>query len=132
MTQPTITPDVLCQVSPPPSQGPTWGVSYTCNDPGDIIFWFGSILVGEVTITPGSRTTVPGLAVSGVNVSESHTSQDSCINSTLTFTGSNLAALNGGTLTCRNAAVNDSITIMLPSKTLEVTYILSIQHFCII
>ena len=117
MTQPTITPDVICQVSPTLSQNPLQGVSYTCNDPGGIIYWTGSIIAQEVTVSAQSGKTVVSLTgVSGVSVTETHTTESSCINSTLTFTGNNLAALDGAVLNCRGNNIMDraSSTIAIP------------------
>ena len=121
VTQPTIIPAVHCQVSPPPSQGPPWGVNFTCNDPGGIIFWSGSFTFGVAMISHASSAAPIPVGVSGVSVIESHTTKPSCINSTLTFTGNNLAALNGATIICGNGGtVNDTVTFMLPSKTLMI------------
>ena len=119
VTQPTITSDVVCQVSPTFSQNPLQGVSYTCNDAGGIIYWTGSIIAHEVTIAAQSGQTVVSLTgVSGVSVTETHTTESSCINSTLNFTGDNLAALNGATLNCRGSMANVSTTIFVPGKEL--------------
>ena len=117
VTQPTITSDVICQVSQQSSRSPLWGVSYTCNDPGGTIYWTGSIIAHEVTIAAQSGETVVSLTgVSGLSVTETHTTESSCINSTLTFTGDNLAALDGATLNCRGNNIMDraSNTIAIP------------------
>ena len=121
VTEPIITSQVICQVSPPPSQGPPWGVSYTCNVPDGIIHWSSSILAGDETITFGSSNIAvnPSSNLMGlVNIAESHTTMPMCLNSTLTLTGTNLTAVNGESLSCRN---NDNsklrtITIAIPSK----------------
>ena len=115
MSQPTITSQVLCQVSPLPSQGPPWGVSYTCNDPQSIVHWSGPAIVGDFTVSRWSGSATPTLTVSGVSVSETHTSDATCINSTLTFSGQNLNVLDGLALSCRFYSTA-TITIMIPRE----------------
>ena len=89
-SQPIITSRVICAVSPPPSHGPAWGVSYTCNDPSTIATWSSTILNGDLTVTSVAGPVTPSLLISGVNATEEHTRSGPCINSTLTFTGSNI------------------------------------------
>ena len=117
VTQPTITAYVICPVSPPPSQGPPWGLSYTCNDPGDFVIWSSSFISGDFGVTYMSGESIPSLTVRGVYVIERHTSDSSCINSTLTFTGTNLTALNGTSLNCKSGPASSStIRISIPGE----------------
>ena len=129
MTQPTITSNVICQVSPPPSQGPPWGVSYTCNDPGNIVFWTGSFFPGEETVSTSSGNINFNDGDSGVNIMESHTNDTTCINSTLILTGNNLTVLNGATLNCRGTGGTDMITIIIPSKNLLIRFSYENEQF---
>ena len=113
MSQPTITSKVLCRVLPPPSQGPPWGVSFTCNDPQSIVLWSGPAIVGDFTVSRWSGSASPMLTISGVTVTEDHTSDSTCINSTLTFYGQNLNALDGLAISCRYYSTATT-TIMIP------------------
>ena len=113
VSQPTITSQVLCQVSPSPSQGPSWGVSYTCNDPQSIVIWSGAAIVEDFTVSRWSSGASPVLAISGITVTEAHTSDSTCINSTLTFYGLNLNALDGLAISCRYYSTATT-TIMIP------------------
>ena len=115
VSRPTITPQVICQVSPPPSQGLSWGVSYTCNDPGNIVIWSGAAIDGDFAVSRWSGVTTPVLTISGVVVTENHTSNPTCINSTLIFRGQNLNALDGLALSCRYQT-EATIAIMIPRK----------------
>ena len=114
-SQPIITPRVICAVSPLPSLGPAWGVSYTCNDPSTIATWSSTILDGDLTVTSVAGPVTPSLLISGVNATEDHTMSGPCINSTLTFSGNNIAELDGHILTCQFTKIT-SISISLPSK----------------
>ena len=113
VSQPTIASQILCQVSPPPSQGPPWGVSYTCNDPQSIVLWSSPAFVGDFTVSRWSGSASPILTVSGVTVTETHTSDSTCINSTLTFQGQNLNALDGLAISCKYYSTA-ATTIMIP------------------
>ena len=115
VSQPTITPQVICQVSPPPSQGPSWGMRYTCNDPGNIVVWSGAVIDGNFAVSRWSGVTAPALTVSGVVVTETHTSDPTCINSTLIFHGQNLNALDGLALSCRYQT-EATVAITVPRK----------------
>ena len=106
VTNPSIRSDVLCEATPPPSSTNEFGLRYTCNDDGPVITWSSSIISGSVNVAAAADPPTITLTVSGVSASESHTNDTACINSTLTFTGDNLPALNGATLTCRDLLIN--------------------------
>ena len=111
VTQPMLSTSVYCQ-SP---TGIT--LNYTCNHPGSTVIWDSSVFSsnGELTINVGNSNN-PNVnlnpAVTGVIVGEMHSTDMSCINSTLTFTGSNLVSLDGTTLTCRPGD-SDTVTISI-------------------
>ena len=128
MSQPTITPQVICQVSPPQSQGPSWGMSYTCNDPGNIVVWSGAAINGDFAVSRWSGVAAPVLTISEVVVIETHTSDPTCINSTLIFLGQNLNALDGLALSCRHHS-KTTIAIMIPRKSIMHMHI-QLLHAC--
>ena len=115
VSRPAISSSVVCDTS---------GVMLTfiCNAPGNLLIWTSSLFSAgndELPVISGSGDNPSvGLAVSGVAAMETHTRQATCLNSTLTFTGTNLTALNGVTLKCRelDIAINDTVTISVPSK----------------
>ena len=114
VSQPAISSSVVCDTS-----GVT--LTYICNVPGVFLIWTSSLFSAgnnefSVISSNGNNPSV-GLAVSGVTAMETHP-QSSCLNSTLTFSGTNLTALNGVTLKCRenDIAINDTVTISVPSK----------------
>lgn len=116
VSQPTITSQAICKIKPSPLQGPVWGVAYVCNDPDNVIIWNGSAFIADLVVSRYSGNVPPTLVVSGVTVKEFHTSDSSCIKSTLTFSGNNLNALNGLSLSCR---INGKIAvteIMIPRE----------------
>ena len=115
IAQTKIKAQVICQVSPSPSHGPPWGVSYTCSDPGGVVIWSGAVIVGDYVVAHSSGNTSPSLTISGVDVTENHSSDPTFINSTLTFTGFNLYAINGLTLSCRFHK-KTTVSIMIPSR----------------
>ena len=123
VSQPTITPQVVCQISPPPSPGPSWGVSYTCNEPGNVVIWSGAVINKDFSVSHWSGVTAPALTIAGVVVTEIHTSDPTCINSTLIFHGQNLNALDGLALSCRYQT-EAIIAIIIPRKSIMHAYII--------
>lgn len=113
-SQPAISSNVVCDTS-----GVT--LTYICNTPTNALIWASTLFTGnnELTVVHfGGDNPNVVLTVSGVTAMETHTRQTTCLNSTLTFTGTNLTALNGVTLKCRESdvAINDTVTISVPSK----------------
>ena len=106
-------------------------MSYTCNDPDHVLIWSSPIIAGDFTITYLSSETAPTLTVNGVNAMETHTNASTCINSTLTFTGHNLKALNGVVLNCRFTTTDTMINISIPREYCSL-FIVYISRMCVL
>ena len=98
-------------------------LSYTCNNDGAAISWASSVWTGSINVSVHSGSTlIPALSVTRVTLTESHNNNATCIDSTLTFTGSltSLAALNGVVLNCSSSGEltrrTRITTIMVQSK----------------
>ena len=116
IAQTVLKAQVICQVSPSPSHGPPWGVSYTCSNPGNIVVWSGEVLKGNYIIVQALlNNTSPSLTISGVYAIENHSGDLTFINSILTFTGFNLYAINGLALSCGYHNYT-TVSIMIPSR----------------
>ena len=65
-----------------------------------------------------SGNTSPTLKINGITVTEVHTTDSTCINSTLTFSEQNLNALDGGLLVCRDNSnkFETAVTIRIPRE----------------
>ena len=82
-------------------------VTYTCNTvgSGDISWsltssFFSKLWFGSTAADGGIHN---NFSVNGVDINETHTRNNSCITSTLSFFGSNLYVLDGSSLRCRTS-----------------------------
>ena len=98
-------------------------LTYTCINDDDDLTWSSSVfhnnyalIVSPFSIPPSMQSSTD---VSGVTFTESNNNDNSCLNSTLTFSGDlkSLTALNGIILNCTDyGETPSSVTFMIPSK----------------
>lgn len=92
-------------------------VSYKCSIRDEkLVIWGGSFFRNEVTVTNTAKPEIR-LNISGLSVEENHILDNTCFQSTLTFTGINIAKLHNLTLSCRTATVA-SIAVLIPPREL--------------
>ena len=90
-------------------------VSYKCSiKDHPVVIWDGSFFNDEVTVTSTANPEIR-LSIFGLSAEENHILDDSCFQSTLTFTGSNVAKLHNETLSCRTSEVA-SIAVLIPPR----------------
>lgn len=118
-TQPTLTSDVVCQELLPPSQCTQWRLSYTCNVPSNLIIWRSSFATDDFSVAYVTTITMPSWTIQGVDFTENHSMDPTCLNSTLTMTGENVTRLNGTLLWCMDSSSADSVTILIPGEMLS-------------
>ena len=76
---------------------------------------------GNIIVLASQATVNLPMPPTGVNLTENDNDNTTCLNSTLTFTGTvaDLEQLNGGVLTCidgADASVTDTVTIVIPGE----------------
>ena len=79
-------------------------LSYSCSAIGGSLTWNSSVFAtGRIqVIYYRSNTLNANLTISRIKMVEEHTNDPLCINSTITFFGPNLNALNGVSVNCSN------------------------------
>lgn len=89
----------------------------------NVLIWNGTVLSGGgVTISISNMSTtniVPSSAINNVSILENHALNCSCFQSTLNFTGTNLAALFNESLSCKTNDIA-TIAVMVPHRKLSV------------
>ena len=76
------------------------------------IVW-SSLFFGNFSVAYMSdHITIDNITVSGVKITETHSSNPHCFKSTLSFSGPNLQYLNGNLLTCENS-LGDSLEVAI-------------------
>ena len=94
-------------------------LTYTCNNDENALVWRSSVFSNDFIVIVGAMVSAPSLTVSGVTFTEINNNDVTCLNSTLTFSGTltSLTTLNGVTLNCTYPGeTSSSVTIMIPSK----------------
>ena len=102
-------------------------LSYICNNDNLVIVWSSSAFSGDINVVASTTTGPLPMPATGVTLVENDNNNATCLNSTLTFTGTvaDLEQLNGAVLTCDDSTgVTDSVTIVIPSENnVDVIYI---------
>lgn len=88
-------------------------VSYSCSTIGGSLTWDSSVFAtGRIRVTYyRSDILNANLTIDGIKMAEKHTDDPVCINSTITFFGLNLHALNGVSVNCSSARHSHQVII---------------------
>ena len=92
---------------------------YTCNSNNNLLIWSSSVFSGTINVLASGTTCLVPMPANGVTLTENDNNNATCLNSTLTFTGTvaDLEQLNGVVLTCTDGTgLTDSVTIVIPGK----------------
>ena len=75
---------------------------YTCNNDNVALIWSSSVFSGTISVVATGTTGTLPMPATGVTLTENDNNNTTCLNSTLTFTGTvaDLEQLNGAVLTC--------------------------------
>ena len=93
-------------------------LSYTCTNNDDALSWTSTAWTGGLNVILGVSPVLPILNINGVTLMESNNNNNTCISSTLTFSGSlaALTQLNSATLSCGVGLNQVNISIIVPSE----------------
>ena len=93
-------------------------LSYTCTNNDNDLTWTSTEWTGDLTVRAGGSAVIPMLNINGVTLMESNIDNETCVSSTLTFSGSlsALTLLNNATLFCGASSAQVSTPISVPGK----------------
>ena len=94
---------------------------YTCNNDNVVLVWSSSVFSGPISVVATGTTGPLPMPATGVTLTESDNDNTTCLNSTLTFTGTvaDLEQLNGAVLTCDDGTgLTDNVTIVIPGESI--------------
>ena len=91
---------------------------YTCTNNDNDLTWTSTEWTGDLTVRAGGSPVIPMLNINGVTLMESNIDNETCVSSTLTFSGSlsALTLLNNATLFCGASSAQVSTIIIVPGK----------------
>ena len=99
-------------------------LSYTCTNNDDVVSWSSTVWFELLNVVAGTGSppiptlNINGVSGAGVTQMQSNNNNNTCLSSTLTFSGSleDLTLLNNATLFCGVMAAQVSTPIVVPGK----------------